>query len=182
MSATFVLHFAGPHFLPYPEAEMRTIIFNVFVWLQIFNQYNNRRLDNRLNIFVGIHKNYYFIAMNVIMVGCQVAIVYVGGRAFSIVRLDGVQWAISVVVAVLCVPWGVCVRVFPDEWFAAVARVVGAPFLWVYRPLARAVDRLGGMVKGRVRRGKGEGGDGIGRGKSPVETIRVEGDVEKGIV
>lgn len=188
MTATFVLHFAGPHFLPYPEAEMRTIIFNVFVWLQIFNQYNNRRLDNKLNIFVGIHKNYYFIAMNVIMVGCQVAIVYVGGRAFSIVRLDGVQWAISVVVAVLCVPWGVCVRLFPDRWFGAVASVVGTPFVCVYRPVARGTDRVMGIIKSTVRRGKGAGGnadDGqscVGRGKSPVETIRVAGDVEKGVV
>lgn len=126
--------------------------------------------------------------MNVIMVGCQVAIVYVGGRAFSIVRLDGVQWAISVVVAVLCVPWGVCVRLFPDRWFGAVASVVGTPFVCVYRPVARGTDHVMGIIKSTVRRGKGAGGnadDGqscVGRGKSPVETIRVAGDVEKGVV
>ncbi|OAG09737.1 calcium-translocating P-type ATPase [Paraphaeosphaeria sporulosa] len=181
--ATFVIHFAGPKFLPYPENEMRTIIFNVFVWLQIFNQYNNRRLDNKLNIFVGIHKNYYFIVMNVIMVGCQVVIIYVGGRAFSIVQLDGNQWAISVVVALLCVPWGVCVRLFPDPWFGAIAKVVGMPFVAIYRPLATLTDRLSRKRKGKVPEdGSSHGESHVGRGKSPVETIRVTSGAEKGVL
>ncbi|KAJ4352502.1 plasma membrane calcium [Didymosphaeria variabile] len=186
MTATFVLHFAGPKFLPYPENEMRTIIFNVFVWLQIFNQYNNRRLDNKLNIFVGIHKNYYFIAMNVIMVGCQVVIIYFGSTAFSIVQLNGNQWAISVVVALLCVPWGVCVRLFPDKWFGAIAKFVGRPFVAMYRPLARFTDRVSEKLsrkKGKASEdGESDGGSYAGRGKSPVETVSVSGDVEKSVL
>ncbi|KAF1955673.1 calcium-translocating P-type ATPase [Byssothecium circinans] len=183
--ATFVLHFGGPQFLPYPEREMRSIIFNMFVWLQIFNQYNNRRLDNKFNIFVGIHKNYYFIAMNVIMVGCQVAIVFFGSTAFSIVALNGEQWAISVIVALFCVPWAVCVRLFPDAWFGAVAKFVGTPFVLVYRPLARATDRVTDKMrskKGRKEREGSDSGSSIGRGKSPVTTVKVDADVEKGVL
>jgi Ca2+-transporting ATPase len=187
MTATFILHFAGPRFLPYPEAEMRTIIFNVFVWLQIFNQYNNRRLDNKLNIFVGIHKNYYFIAMNIIMVGCQVVIIYFGSTAFSIVELNGNQWAISVVVALLCVPWGICVRLFPDAWFGAIAKFVGVPFVAVYRPLARVTDRVSRKMESK-KKSKETDEDASdesscrGRGKSPVETIKVPGDAEKHVL
>lgn len=183
--ATFILHFAGPQFLPYPENEMRTIIFNVFVWLQIFNQYNNRRLDNKLNIFVGITKNYYFMAMNVIMVGCQVVIIYFGSTAFSIVPLNGNQWAISVVVALLCVPWGVCVRLFPDEWFGAIAKFVGTPFVIMYHPLARFTDRVTAKLsrnKGKGSESSSDAGSYVGRGKSPVETLPVSGDAEKGIL
>ncbi|CAI6332578.1 unnamed protein product [Periconia digitata] len=174
VAATFILHFAGPKFLPYPEAEMRSLIFNMFVWLQIFNQYNNRRLDNKLNIFVGIHKNYYFIAMNVIMVGCQIAIAFFGKAAFSIVPINGPQWAISVLVALFCIPWGVCVRLFPDSWFAAIAHVVGGPFVVAYRPLARLVDRMSAKFskKGETKA--------LDRGKSPVHSI--EGDAEKGVM
>ncbi|KAF2825851.1 calcium-translocating P-type ATPase [Ophiobolus disseminans] len=181
--ATFILHFAGPQFLPYPENEMRSMIFNMFVWLQIFNQYNNRRLDNKLNIFVGIHRNYYFIAMNVIMVAAQVLIAMFGGRAFSIVRISGNQWAISVVIAVLCVPWGVCVRLFPDRWFEIGAKFFGKPFVVAYRPIARVTQRAMGKMGG-LRKGKGEKevvGE-VGRGKSPVETVRASGDVEKGVL
>lgn len=186
--ATFTLHFGGPRFLPYPENEMRSMIFNMFVWLQIFNQYNNRRLDNNLNIFVGIHKNYYFIVMNVIMVSAQVLIAMFGGTAFSIVRIDGNQWAISVVIAVLCIPWGVCVRLFPDRWFNVGAKVLGRPFVVMYRPVARVTGRVMGRMGG-FRKKKEEkevvekdGESYVGRGKSPVETVRVSGDVEKGML
>lgn len=181
VAATFILHFGGPHFLPYPDDQMRSMIFNMFVWLQIFNQYNNRRLDNRLNIFVGIHKNYYFITMNVIMVAAQVCIAMYGSTAFSIVRINGNQWAISVTIAVLCVPWGVAVRLFPDAWFGVVAHVFGGPFVVAYRPCARVTGRLMKKMK-RNKKVKGEkdvsdGESYEGRGKAPVETVR-----EKGIV
>ncbi|OAL46758.1 calcium-translocating P-type ATPase [Pyrenochaeta sp. DS3sAY3a] len=190
VTATFVLHFAGPRFLPYPEAQMRSLIFNMFVWLQIFNQYNNRRLDNKLNIFVNIHKNYYFIALNVVMVGAQICIVFFGSTAFSIVRINGNQWAISVVVALLCLPWGCAVRMFPDAWFGVVAKFVGTPFVIVYRPLARVTDRVMGRIGGLFRRNKKSEKEEVGsetasvegRGKSPVQTIRVSGDVEKGVL
>ncbi|PVH95686.1 calcium-translocating P-type ATPase [Periconia macrospinosa] len=179
VAATFTLHFGGPKFLPYPENEMRSLIFNMFVWLQIFNQYNNRRLDNKLNIFAGIHRNYYFMAMNVIMVGCQVAIAFFGSTAFSIVRINGPQWAISIVVALLCIPWGVCVRLFPDAWFGVIARVVGKPFVLAYRPLARVTDRVMAKVK-RSKKGESEGA--LNRGKSPVSNGSVDGDAEKGVM
>jgi Ca2+-transporting ATPase len=181
LTATFILHFGGPSFLPYPEPEMRTIIFNTFVWLQIFNQYNNRRLDNKLNIFAGILKNYWFIAMNVIMVGAQVAIVYVGKRAFGIVPLSGEQWAISVVVALFCVPWAVAIRCFPDRWFEVGAKFVGRPFVLVYRPLARFTNRVGAKMS-RGKKTEMEGDDEAsytGRGKSPVQNVSVSADLEK---
>tara|TARA_R110002003_G_scaffold248_2_gene17647 strand:- start:52947 stop:53639 length:693 start_codon:yes stop_codon:yes gene_type:complete len=190
--ATFVLHFAGPQFLPYPEDEMRSMIFNMFVWLQIFNQYNNRRLDNKLNIFVGIHRNYYFIAMNVIMVSAQVLIAMYGSTAFSIVRINGNQWAISIVVAVLCVPWGCCVRLFPDRWFEVGAKFFGKPFVVLYRPLARFTGRvlkkLGSLKKSKKNEkdtsetSSHDEGSWVGRGKSPLQTIRVSGDAEKGVL
>jgi len=183
---TFILHFAGPQFLNYPEAEMRALIFNMFVWLQIFNQYNNRRLDNKLNIFAGILQNYWFIAMNVIMVGAQVCIVYFGGRAFNIVPLSGEQWAISVVVAIFCVPWAVCIRCFPDRWFEVGAKFFGRPFVVVYRPVARFTTRVGQKMSRKKKVDEkaesGSDADGssyMGRGKSPVQTIRVSGDLEK---
>jgi Ca2+-transporting ATPase len=173
---------------------MRSMIFNMFVWLQIFNQYNNRRLDNKLNIFVGIHRNYYFIAMNVIMVAAQVCIAMYGSTAFSIVRINGNQWAISVVVAVLCVPWGVCVRLFPDRWFGVGAKFVGKPFVVAYQPCARGYHAMMRTIGG-LRNRKGEKGEKaaddvsasesasyVGRGKSPVETVSIRADPEKGVM
>ncbi|KAL6709079.1 plasma membrane calcium [Coniothyrium glycines] len=152
VTATFVLHFAGPRFLPYSEPEMRSLIFNTFVWLQIFNQYNNRRLDNKLNIFEGVLRNAYFIGLNVVMVGAQIAIVFFGSTAFGIVRIDGPQWAVSLGVAALCLPWACVVRCFPDPWFAVLVRVLGGPFVRLYRVLAAAGR---GFSRTFARRGEG---------------------------
>jgi Ca2+-transporting ATPase len=36
---TFVLNFAGKHIFPWDEGHMQTVVFNTFVFMQIFNQY-----------------------------------------------------------------------------------------------------------------------------------------------
>ncbi|PBP27774.1 calcium-translocating P-type ATPase [Diplocarpon rosae] len=149
---TFVLHFAGEQILGYDtsnpaqELELNTMVFNTFVWMQIFNEFNNRRLDNKFNIFVGLHRNFFFIAINFLMVGLQIAIIFIGGEAFSITRLDGVQWAICLVLASLSLPMGILVRLFPDPWFARVALTVGGPFATAYRAGKRLSSRMWSKV------------------------------------
>ncbi|POS71435.1 calcium-translocating P-type ATPase [Diaporthe helianthi] len=147
---TFTLYFAGPRIFPsYSDGELRTVVFNTFVWMQIFNEFNNRRLDNRFNIFEGLQRNQFFIVINILMVGLQVAIIFVGGRVFSVVEggLNGPQWAVSIVLALLCMPWAIAVRLFPDEWFGRIARVVGRPVVIVYRFLGRFFSSIGRLFK-----------------------------------
>ncbi|EWC43989.1 hypothetical protein DRE_01341 [Drechslerella stenobrocha 248] len=120
---TFVLHFAGGSILGYDmsdermRAELSSLVFNTFVWMQIFNQYNNRRLDNKFNIFEGLHRNYFFIVINIIMVGGQVMIVFIGGAALRVVRLNGPQWAISLILGAISLLIGVVIRLIPDPVF-----------------------------------------------------------------
>ncbi|KAK2591361.1 plasma membrane calcium [Conoideocrella luteorostrata] len=154
LTITFTLYFAGASILGYDNSpqkklELDTIIFNAFVWMQIFNEFNNRRLDNKFNIFEGVHRNRFFIFINLLMVGLQVAIIFVGSRAFAINPngLDGTQWAISVVVALMCLPWAVVVRLFPDAWFAKIAAVFGGPFVVTYKTSARVWSRFTAVFK-----------------------------------
>ena len=49
------------------------------------------------------------------MVGCQVMIIFIGGKAFSVVRLNGAQWAYSIVLGFLSIPIGAVIRLIPDE-------------------------------------------------------------------
>ncbi|KAK6529237.1 hypothetical protein TWF281_008418 [Arthrobotrys megalospora] len=120
---TFVLHFAGGSILGYDlsqdhkREELSSLVFNTFVWMQIFNQYNNRRLDNKFNIFEGLHRNLFFILINIIMVGGQVMIIFVGGAALRVVRLDGPQWAISLILGAISLLIGVVIRLVPDPVF-----------------------------------------------------------------
>lgn len=116
---TFILYFAGEKILSYDsdveKERMSTLVFNTFVWMQIFNSLNNRRLDNRFNIFEGIHRNVFFIIIMCIMIGGQTMIVFVGGRAFSVTRINGAQWAYSIVLGALSIPVGAIIRMVPDE-------------------------------------------------------------------
>lgn len=81
--------------------------------------FSNRRLDNKLNIFEGLHRNMFFIIINLIMIGGQVLIVFVGSEAFEIVRLSGKEWGLSIGLGAISVPWGAVIRLCPDEWIAA---------------------------------------------------------------
>lgn len=76
---------------------------------------SNRRLDNKFNIFEGVLKNYFFIGINVIMVGLQVLIIFVGGAAFSVERLDARGWGYSIAFGFLSIPIGAAIRCIPDE-------------------------------------------------------------------
>ncbi|KAF9879095.1 p-type calcium ATPase [Colletotrichum karsti] len=108
------------------QRQLNTLVFNTFVWLQIFNELNNRRLDNKLNVFENITKNWFFIGINLIMIGGQILIIFVGGDAFVINRLDGREWGASIGLGAISLPLGALIRLFPDNW-------VGACMPWFIR-------------------------------------------------
>ena len=144
LAITFVLYFAGADILDYDVAadatlqtQLDTMVFNTFVWMQIFNEFNSRRLDNRLNIFEGLHRNYFFLAINAIMIGGQILIVFVGGAAFQLTRIDATQWAVCILCALPCLLWAVVLRYVPDRYAAVLFDAAGTVWLAVYRPLAR---------------------------------------------
>ena len=66
-----IFHFLGHSILGLDHTEhnnnvVMTLMFNTFVFAQIFNSVNCRRLNNRLNIYEGIFKNRYFIVITLI--------------------------------------------------------------------------------------------------------------------
>ncbi len=144
---TFVLYFAGASILGYDvnanggalQTQLDTMVFNTFVWMQIFNEFNNRRLDNKFNIFEGVLKNYWFIGINAIMIGGQIMIVFVGGKAFQVTRIDGAQWAICILCALPCLLWAVLLRCIPDKYAAGVFDFVGKIWLALARPILKVL-------------------------------------------
>ncbi|KAK2871829.1 hypothetical protein FQN49_002790 [Arthroderma sp. PD_2] len=118
---TFILNFAGRGILNVGHTEkdervFKALIFNAFVWMQIFNQYNSRRIDNKLNIFEGILRNKWFVGIQFIIVGGQVLIIFVGGQAFSVERLGGRDWGISLILGLISIPVAVLIRFIPDSF------------------------------------------------------------------
>lgn len=119
---TFLLYFGGRKVLPASEhataAQVQTLVFNTFVWMQVFNQWNSRRLDNRFNIFEGLLQNWFFIAISVIMIGGQVLIIQVGGLAFNIAPegQSPTMWGYAVGLGFVSIPIGALIRCIPDAW------------------------------------------------------------------
>ncbi|PHH67942.1 hypothetical protein CDD82_978 [Ophiocordyceps australis] len=101
---------------PLPPDQVNTLVFNTFVWMQIFNQWNNRRLDNKFNIFEGLTRNWFFIIISAVVSGGQVLIIFVGGAAFSIAKdkQDAALWGIALVLGAMSLPVGVAIRLVPD--------------------------------------------------------------------
>lgn len=81
----------------------------------IMNIYSARRLDNGINIFEGMLRNYWFIGIQFVIVGGQIMIIFVGGAAFAVERLNGAQWGYSIVLGLLSMPVAVIIRLIPDE-------------------------------------------------------------------
>ncbi|OAD02217.1 hypothetical protein MUCCIDRAFT_126632, partial [Mucor lusitanicus CBS 277.49] len=94
---------------------LQTVVFNTFVFCQIFNEVNCRRIDSHINIFTNILANKFFIGIFFICVLGQVVIVQFGGAAFQVVALDGPHWGIAIVIGFLSLPIGVVIRLIPDD-------------------------------------------------------------------
>ncbi|KAK7976453.1 hypothetical protein PG989_014916 [Apiospora arundinis] len=131
---TLLIYYGSPSILSYDDniekAQLNTLVFNTFVWMQIFNQWNNRRLDNKFNIFEGLLQNWFFIGINTLMCGAQVLIIFVGGDAFNIVRVvndqgqksppqTGAQWGYAIFLGILSIPVGAIIRLIPDNLIAS---------------------------------------------------------------
>ena len=137
LTVTLILYFAGysilnmsapkgTHAHKMEHRDHQTLVFNTFVWMQIFNSLNNRRLDNRFNIFEGLFRNWFFIFIFFVMIAGQTIIIFVGGwGAFKAVPQSGRNWGIALVLGALSIPIGIVVRLIPDELAAKfVPRVV----------------------------------------------------------
>ena len=99
-----------------------TLIFNVFVYCQMFNLVNSRVVEFGDSIITGLMDNVLFIG---IMIGIGVVefiLVQFGGHFFSCVPLSMKEQLFSLFVASLCIPFGIIARKAPEDCFLKIAR------------------------------------------------------------
>jgi len=102
-----------------PHILTSTIIFNTFVFCQIFNEFNARRLNDEWNLFKGVHKNYFFMVIWVVTIAVQIIIVEVGGPVTQTTSLNADQWGFCIITALVSVPFAIAMRFVPvpnDKW------------------------------------------------------------------
>ena len=75
-----------------------SLIFNIFVFYTLFNQFNCRVIDDSFNIFVRISKSYLFILICLLEMILQVVIIFIGKSPLHVVDdgFTGEQWGICI--------------------------------------------------------------------------------------
>ncbi|XP_055594402.1 plasma membrane calcium-transporting ATPase 1-like isoform X6 [Uranotaenia lowii] len=92
-----------------------TIIFNVFVFMTLFNELNARKIHGQRNIFQGLFTNPIFYSIWIITLVSQIFIIQFGKVAFSTKALNVEQWLWSVFFGMGTLIWGQIVTSIPTR-------------------------------------------------------------------
>jgi len=119
------LLYSGPELLGLPyndddeddpnKLKLDTMVFNTFVLLQVFNEFNARVVTNAINVFSGIFKNFIFVGILLATAAMQVVIVEFGGTFLETTGLSARQWGTCVLLGLLSIPLGFIGRLVPVE-------------------------------------------------------------------
>ncbi|KAJ1979533.1 plasma membrane calcium [Dimargaris verticillata] len=138
VAVCLVLYFKGPAIFGYDNSDplqrlqMRTLVFNTFVFLQIFNEFNARILGRKFNVFAGVLRNWYFTSIFVLIVFLQVIIVEFGDVAFRTTHQSWDLWLTAIIIGFLSLPMAVLVKLVPDWWFGWLPKSLSD--IYFYRP------------------------------------------------
>lgn len=121
----FTLLFYGDVLLDIPSGRGRqirsipthhfTIIFNCFVMMTLFNEFNARKIHGEVNVFDGIFTNPIFYSIWMCTCLAQILIVQYGGIAFSTQRLTLDQWMWCIFLGVGTLLWEQFIKLIPPE-------------------------------------------------------------------
>jgi len=94
-----------------------TFIFTAFVMMQIFNMITSRKIHDEWNIFEGLHKNFIFVSIWIIIMIGQIIITSFGQRVFvcCLDGLDGIQWAMAIGVGLTSLIINFLLKLIPDS-------------------------------------------------------------------
>ncbi|XXG41341.1 hypothetical protein AAC387_Pa01g1822 [Persea americana] len=91
---------------------LNTVIFNTFVFCQVFNEINSREI-NKINVFSGLFNNWVFVAVMASTVIFQVIIVELLGALASTVPLSWQLWLISILIGSISLIIGIILKCIP---------------------------------------------------------------------
>lgn len=95
-----------------------TLVFQVFVFMQLFNQINARMLEEgEYNVFAGITRNFMFMFVVVFTFIMQMTIVEVGGRFTKTSPLSMKQNLICIGLGAGELIWGAIIKLFDTKYF-----------------------------------------------------------------
>jgi len=103
---------------PNIEADSKdhyTLIFNVFVWLQVFGIFNARKVNEERNVFQNVSQNHVFIFIIIVIVLFQALIVELFGPLFVTTGQTNAQWWFAIGIGATTLISGALIREIPVE-------------------------------------------------------------------
>ncbi|XP_062006579.1 putative calcium-transporting ATPase 11, plasma membrane-type isoform X2 [Rosa rugosa] len=113
-----VLDFRGTQLLGLTGSDatdiLDTVIFNAFVFCQVFNEINSRDIE-KINIFRGMFDSWVFLGVMVCTVGFQFVLVEFLGAFASTVPLSWQLWLLCIILGSISMPVAVVLKCIPVE-------------------------------------------------------------------
>lgn len=93
--------------------EHYTIIFNTFIFCQLFNEFNCRSIFDEVNVFKGVCANPIFLWVIASITASQIFFVQCGGIFTQTTPLSLMQWIQTIGLASISIPLGMLMRYIP---------------------------------------------------------------------
>ncbi|KAH9648679.1 calcium-transporting ATPase 4 plasma membrane-type [Citrus sinensis] len=110
------LNFDGKQILGLSGADatavLNTVIFNSFVFCQVFNEINSREIE-KINVFKGMFDSWMFVGILVLTVAFQIIIVEFLGALASTVPLSWQLWLLCILIGAVSMPIAVVIKCIP---------------------------------------------------------------------
>lgn len=102
-----------------PKTEHYTLIFHTFVFMQVFNEINARKLGiKEYNVFKGFFNNFMFLFIIIITIVVQIVLVQYGGQPTRTSPLSWEQHVMCIVIGMFSIVQGFIVKaLIPVSWF-----------------------------------------------------------------
>ena len=93
------------------KIEHFTLIFHTFVFMQVFNEINSRKLgEKEYNVFHGFFNNALFIVVIILTIVVQCLMVQYGGQSMRTVPLTYEQHGMCIGIGAFSLIWGLVVK------------------------------------------------------------------------
>ena len=91
--------------------KYNSIVFNSFIFMQLFNELNARKINDELNIFSRLFTSPVFFWVIGITVVCQIIIMLTPlGNFFKVVPQSWQEWLFAVAIGAGCMVWALLVK------------------------------------------------------------------------
>lgn len=99
----------------FPDAEYKsvhhkTVIFNTFVWLQVTNEINSRKVNEEFNVFDQYFANFTFTAVILFTAVLQWVLIQYGSSFVGVEPISAREWGIGIGLGLASLPFGLLFR------------------------------------------------------------------------